>query len=72
MNRNTPYFDGDDAAIEIQVLNRTEGYQLVETIHRVPIKRSGWWAIRYKGQQFPMHGGIRNPLFIAIPDIGTN
>lgn len=72
MTRKTQYFNGEDTAFAIQVLNRPEGYKLIETIYRVPIKRTGWWAVRYKGQQFQLHGGIRGPLFIATPPIGTN
>ena len=65
MTRKTQYFDGDDSAFEIELRPGSDNYKVSGTIYRVPIRRSGWWAVRYLGKQYQLLGGIRGPLFIC-------
>ena len=34
-------------------------------IYRTPIRRSGYWVVRYKGHYRQVMGGIRTPLFLS-------
>jgi len=35
------------------------------TVDRIPIRRAGYWVVRYKGNYHQVHGGIRGPLFMG-------
>ena len=34
-------------------------------VYRVPQRRAGWWAVRYKNRWCAVLGGIRGPLWIS-------
>ena len=34
-------------------------------IYRCPIQRSGWWAARWRGETYPIMGGIRGELWLS-------
>lgn len=45
---------------EVAVLNEDQ-----EWIYRKPIRRSGYWVVRYKGHYRQVMGGIRTPLRLS-------
>ena len=41
-------------------------------VHRVPLLRSGYVVVRWKGYYRPVYGGIRGPLFIGRSKYGRS
>jgi hypothetical protein len=37
----------------------------VTLVTRIPIRRSGYWVVRYKGHYHQVHGGCRVPMFMG-------
>ena len=39
---------------------------VVEVIERIPMARSGYQVVRYKGERYILRGGIRTEHFISL------
>lgn len=50
----------------IELKNGDDCFRIVGTIERVPRQHSGWQSVRYNGNQYQLHGGIRNNEFINV------
>lgn len=39
---------------------------IVDTVERRPIARSGYYLVRYKGKKYVLHGGLRTEYHIYL------